>query len=71
MTTTRKELLEDIKNLKTTNDALVFENKSLRELVHCYQKFVYHTNQTNKNGSSNVFSKIKQITKRLRVKSNN
>ena len=47
MTISRKELLEDIKNLKTTNDALVFENKTLRELVHSYQKFVYHTNQTN------------------------
>ena len=71
MTISRKELHEDIKNLKTTNDALVFENKTLRELVHSYQKFVYHTNQTNKDDSTNAISKIKQLTRRLRGKKNN
>ncbi len=44
MTTTRKDLLLEIKHLNSLNTSLTFENKKLKEIIEHYGTFLNSTN---------------------------
>ena len=62
MTTTRKDLLNDINHLKSLNTSLTFENKKLKDIIEHYGTFL---NNTNKGKSFNAFQRIKDLSSKV------
>ena len=62
MTTTRKDLLLEIKHLKSLNTSLTFENKKLKEIIEYYGTFL---NNTNKGKSFNAFQRIQDLSNKI------
>tara|TARA_B100000401_G_C52590517_1_gene617033 strand:- start:66 stop:272 length:207 start_codon:yes stop_codon:yes gene_type:complete len=62
MTTTRKDLLNDINHLKSLNTSLTFENKKLKEIIEHYGTFL---NNTNKGKSFNAFQRIQDLSNKI------
>ena len=62
MTTTRKDLLLEIKHLNSLNTSLTFENKKLKEIIKYYGTFL---NNTNKSKSFNAFQRIQDLSNKI------
>ena len=62
MAITRKDLLNDINHLKSSNTSLTFENKKLKDIISHYEKFV---SVTNKGKSFNAFQRIQELSSKI------
>ncbi len=62
MTTTRKDLLLEIKHLNSLNTSLTFENKKLKEIIEHYGTFL---NNPNTGKSFNAFQRIQDLSNKI------